>query len=317
VADSPFESISTPEVGIGLESPPEPTSLPDDVLISDEDAGATLVPLPRALDADDDDTRPGDVDGWGRSERMRAIARKLYDPIYRRWFRVEWEGLENIPREGGALLVGNHAGAIPSDAPVIMHGLETELGRPVYGLADNLFRGLPVIGTLWSRTGGVPAHPDNAFRLLHDDQQLVLVFPEGTKATGKLIGDRYRLRRVGRGGFVEIAMRAGVPVVPIAIVGNEEAMPILWKSKGLARLLNVPYAPLTANMFVFGPLGGLVMPFPAKFRLRVLPPVHFEVATNQPRYNRSVVMEQSERIRLSVQDAVHELLQARKSDWFG
>jgi hypothetical protein len=70
-------------------------------------------------------------------------------------------------------------------------------------------------------------------------------------------------------------------------------------------------------MFVFGPLGGLVMPFPAKFRLRVLPPVHFEVATNQPRYNRSVVMEQSERIRLSVQDAVHELLQARKSVWFG
>ena len=163
----------------------------------------------------------------------------------------------------------------------------------------------------------MPAHPDNAFRLLHDEQQLTLVFPEGTKATGKLIGDRYKLRRFGRGGFVEIAMRAGVPVVPIAIVGNEEAMPILWKSKGLAKLLNVPYAPLTANMFVFGPLGGLVMPLPAKFRLRVLPPVHFEVATNQARYNRSVVMEQSERIRAAIQDAVHDMLQARKSVWFG
>jgi 1-acyl-sn-glycerol-3-phosphate acyltransferase len=311
--------MSTPEPGIGLESPPDPTSPVDGPELGRDigDVKGTLVPLPRPVDADDDPSHPGDVDGWGRSERIRRLARKLYDPVYKHWLRVEWEGLEHIPREGGALLIGNHAGAIPSDAPVIMHGLEDELGRPVYGLADNFFRGLPLIGTLWSRAGGVPAHPDNAYRLLHDEQQLVLVFPEGTKATGKLIGDRYKLRRFGRGGFVEIAMRAGVPIVPIAIVGNEEAMPILWKSKSVARLLNVPYAPLTANMLVFGPVGGLVVPFPAKFKLRVLPPVHFDVEANQPRYNRSVVMEHSEAIRASVQDAVHDLLQARKSVWFG
>ena len=112
-----------------------------------------------------------------------------------------------------------HAGAIPADAPAIMHGIETEIGRPVYGLADYFFRTIPVVGTLWSRTGGVPAHPDNAYRILHDQQQLALVFPEGTKATSKTYGDRYRLRRFGRGGFVEIAMRAGVPVIPIAVVG--------------------------------------------------------------------------------------------------
>jgi 1-acyl-sn-glycerol-3-phosphate acyltransferase len=277
-----------------------------------------LVPLPRATaTTQGDGERSGDVDGWGRSERMREVARRLYDPIYRKWFRVEWEGLEHIPRDGGALLVANHAGAIPSDAPVIMHGVETELGRPLYGLAENLFRSIPVLGTLWSRTGGVPAHPDNAFRLLHDEQQLVLVFPEGTKATGKTVGDRYQLRRFGRGGFVEIAMRAGVPVVPIAVIGNEEAMPILAKSKSLAKLLGVPYAPLTANMFLFGPVGGLMMPLPAKFRIRVLPPVHFNVATNQPRYNRSVVMDQSEAIRASIQAVVHELLRQRKSIWFG
>jgi len=279
--------------------------------------GAQLVPLPRAQAPADAARRSGDVDGWGRSERMRSLARRLYDPIYRRWFRAEWEGLEHVPREGGALLVANHGGAIPSDAPVIMHGLESELGRPVYGLADNLFRSLPVIGTLWSRTGGVPAHPDNAFRLLHDEQQLVLVFPEGTKGTGKLVSERYRLRRFGRGGFVEIAMRAGVPVVPIAIVGNEEAMPILAKSRVLAKLLDVPYAPLTANMLLFGPLGGLVVPLPAKFRLRVLPPVHFDVATNQPRYNRSVVMDASEAIRATIQDALYDMLRARRSVWFG
>src|SRR5439155_1426432 len=83
-------------------------------------------------------------------------ARALYDPVYRYWLRAEWEGLEHVPLEGGALLIANHGGAIPSDAPVVMHGIETELLRPVYGLAENLFRALPVIGTLWSRAGGVP-----------------------------------------------------------------------------------------------------------------------------------------------------------------
>lgn len=248
---------------------------------------------------------------------MRALARKLYDPVYRRWFRVEWEGLEHVPREGGALLVGNHAGAIPSDAPVIMHGIETELGRPLYGMADNLFRAVPVIGTLWSRTGGVPAHPDNAYRLLHDEQQLALIFPEGTKGTGKLFRDRYQLRRFGRGGFVETAMRAGVPIVPLAIVGNEEAMPIVYKAGRLARLINIPYFPVTANQFVFGPVLGLMVPLPSKFRIRVLPPVHFDVPPHQERYSRSVVMEQAEQIRDQIQTAVFELLRHRQSVWRG
>ncbi len=146
-----------------------------------------------------DQARRSDVDEWGRSEHMRSIVRRLYDPIYRHWFRVQWEGLEKIPTEGGALLIANHAGAIPADAPAIMHGIESELGRPVYGLADYFFRTLPAVGTMWSRTGGVPAHPDNAFRILHDQQQLALVFPEGTKATSKTYTDRYRLRRFGRG----------------------------------------------------------------------------------------------------------------------
>jgi 1-acyl-sn-glycerol-3-phosphate acyltransferase len=131
------------------------------------------------------------------------------------------------------------------------------------------------------------------------------------------MNERYRLRRFGRGGFVEIAMRSGVPIVPIAIIGNEEAMPIVWKSPLLARLLNVPYAPITANMFVFGPLLGLVVPLPAKFRLRVLPPVYFDVAANQERYNRSVVMDAAEDIRERIQTQVHEMLRARKSVWFG
>lgn len=281
------------------------------------DAGA-LVPVPRPdpEPAPEPGVRTSDVDRWGRSERFRAITRRIFDPIYRHWFRVEWEGLEHVPAEGGALLVANHAGAIPPDAPAIMHGVETELGRPVYGLAENLFRTLPAVGTVWARSGGVAAHPDNAYRLLHDDRQLVLVFPEGTKGSGKHSADRYKLRRFGRGGFVEIAMRAGVPVVPIAFVGAEESMPILYKSNRLARLTGIPYVPLTANMLAFGP-AGLLTYFPAKFRIRVLPPVTFDVQPGQERYSRSRVMEESERIRAMIQDALYDMLRARRSVWFG
>jgi 1-acyl-sn-glycerol-3-phosphate acyltransferase len=297
--------------------PELPTSLPfaPDGLTS---TGRELVPVPRPLNpgVTDLDTRLSDVDGWGRSEHMRQLIRTVYDPIYTHWFRTEWEGLERIPRAGGALLVANHAGAIPSDAPVIMHGIEKELGRAVYGLADYFFRSLPVAGTLWSRGGGVTAHPDNAHRLLHDEGQLVLVFPEGVKGPSKLYKDRYQLRRFGRGGFVETAMRAGVPIVPIAVVGAEESMPVLARSGRLAKFLHLPYAPITANMLALGPLG-LVGYFPAKFKLRVLEPVTFDVPPGQPRYSRSRVMEEAEAIRARIQEALHDMLSERRSVWFG
>jgi 1-acyl-sn-glycerol-3-phosphate acyltransferase len=264
-----------------------------------------------------DDPRRSDVDEWGRSEHMRELLRSVYDPIYRHWFRAEWEGLENIPREGGALLVANHAGAIPSDAPTIMHGVETELGRPVYGLADEFFKKLPLVNVYWQRLGGVVAHPDNAHRLLREQGQLVLIFPEGTKGPGKLYTERYRLRRFGRGGFVQTAMRAGVPIVPIAVVGAEESMPILYKSGALAKLLGVPYFPITANMLVFGPLLGTVTYFPAKFKLRVLPPVRFDEPPDQPRYSRSRIMDESEAIRQQIQDALYDMLRHRASVWRG
>lgn len=261
------------------------------------------------------DPRTGDVDEWGRSERVREFVRRAYDPMYRHWFRAEWEGLDKIPTEGGALIVANHAGAIPSDAPTIMHGIETELGRPLYGLADHFFKSTPVVGTLWSRGGGVVAHPDNAYRLLREQQQLVLVFPEGSKGPGKTFNERYRLRRFGRGGFVEIAMRAGVPIIPIAVVGAEESMPILFKVPSIAKVLGAPYFPVTANM-ALGPLGAFVH-FPAKFKLRVLDPVHFDVEPDQARYSRSRIMDESEAIRQQIQEALFDMLRQRRSVWFG
>jgi 1-acyl-sn-glycerol-3-phosphate acyltransferase len=263
-----------------------------------------------------EDPRRSDVDEWGRSERTRALARAIYDPIYSKWFRAEWDGLEKIPSEGGALLVANHAGAIPSDAPVIMHGIEKELERPVYGLADYFFRTVPVVGTLWARSGGVSARPANAYRLLKEQRQLALVFPEGTKGPSKSYTDRYQLRRFGRGGFVEIAMRAGVPVIPIAVVGSEEAMPVVFRLPTLAKALGVPYVPVTANLLTMGPLGAL-LPFPAKIKLKVLDPIHFDLPADQDRYSKSRVMEEAERIRTLLQESVYDMLRDRRSVWFG
>jgi 1-acyl-sn-glycerol-3-phosphate acyltransferase len=276
--------------------------------------------VPAALEAPSPSERSprlSDVDEWGRSERMRALARMLYGPIYRSWFRAEWEGLENIPATGGALLVANHAAAIPSDAPVIMHGIEEELGRAVYGLADHLFRALPVVGTLWSRVGGVGAHPENAYRLLREQEQLVLVFPEGAKGTGKTFDERYQVRRFGRGGFIEIAMRAGVPIVPIAVVGAEESMPIAFKINALGRLLGLPYFPVTYNQLLFGPLVGSLLYFPAKFRLRVLEPVTFDTAPDLERYSKSRIMDEAENIRVRLQDSLNDMLSRRGSVWSG
>jgi 1-acyl-sn-glycerol-3-phosphate acyltransferase len=294
----------------------------DDEGPADDNPAASLSILPVArpsaapVEPDPDEARRSDVDEWGRSEHMRSVVRRLYDPVYRYWFRVEWEGLEKIPHHGGALLIANHAGAIPSDAPAIMHGIEEELGRPVYGLADYFFRTIPVVGTMWSRTGGVPAHPDNAYRLLHDQHQLALVFPEGTKATSKTYADRYRLRRFGRGGFVEIAMKAGVPVIPIAVVGAEESMPIVFRLNTVAKALKLPYFPVTVNALLMGPIG-YVTYFPVKMKFRVLDPITFDVEPGLERYSRSRVMDEAENIRARLQDALHDMLRERRSIWFG
>ena len=260
--------------------------------------------------------RLSDVDHWGRSQKMRDFTARMYEPIYSKWFRCELEGLEHIPREGGALLVANHAGSLPPDAPSIMHGVEKELGRPVYGMAEYLFRTVPFVGTGWARGGGVSAQTENAHRLLHDEGQLSLVFPEGSKGPGKLYKDRYQLARFGRGGFVQVAMRAGVPIIPIAVVGAEEAMPNIATIPLLAKLTGMPYVPITAQSLLLGPLGAIAY-FPAKFRIRFMPPVTFPDKPNLPRYSKARVMEGADRIRDMIQDELYEMLRERKSVIFG
>ena len=289
----------------------------DKARVLEQAPSAEIVPLPGVgQPAPLDDPRRSDVDEWGRSERFRSVIRTAYEPLYSKWFRVEWEGFDRIPTTGGGLLVANHAGAVPSDAPVIMHGIESRLGRPVYGLADYFFRSVPFVGTMWARGGGVAARPENAERLLKDQGQLALVFPEGEKGPSKLFAERYRLRRFGRGGFVEIAMRAGVPVIPMAIIGTEEAMPVLFQLPAVAKILGTPYFPVTANLLAMGPLG-IVIPFPAKIKIAVLEPITFNVEPGLDRYPRSLVLEEAEKIRSLIQEQVFEMLRHRRNVWMG
>src|SRR5918996_1093249 len=231
------------------------------------------------------------LNDWGRSERVEgAMDRTLVEFFYRYWFRAEVEGIENVPAEGGALLVSNHSGALPPDAAMIAKAIREEhpAARPLYLTVEHFFKGYPGFSMLIPKIGGVAAHPANVHRLLYDERQLVLVFPEGRKGTEKLYKDRYRLRRFGRGGFVEAAMRARAPIVPVAVVGAEESAPVFAQIKPLQRLTGLLYFPITPTFPHFGLLGMLGY-LPAKFIIRFLRPVRTDAMGDEPWEDKGMV----------------------------
>src|SRR5918997_1256573 len=218
------------------------------------------------------------LNDWGRSERVEgALDATIVEFLYRNWFRAEVEGIENVPARGGALLVSNHSGALPPDAAMIGKAIREEhpQPRPLNITVEHFFKGYPGFSMLVSKIGCVPAHPANVHRLLYDEDQLVLVFPEGRKATEKLYKDRYRLRRFGRGGVVEAAMRARAPIVPICVVGAEESAPVFAQVGLMQRLTGLLYFPITPTFPHFGLLG-MAGYLPAKFKLRFLEPIEFD-----------------------------------------
>ena len=280
-----------------------------------DEPGLELRELRRLVPA----AEPGrEVDDWGRSQRVFDLVEPLLDFYYRYWFRVEVEGIENVPSEGGALIVSNHSGALPPDAPMIIQAIKLEhpAPRPVYMLGEDWFKGYPGVSMLTSKMGLVAAHPANAQRLLCDEQRLALVFPEGQKGSRKLYWQRYRLRRFGRGGFVRTAMRAGVPIVPVALIGGEEAMPIFAHVPLLQRLTGLIYFPVNHAFPQFG-LAAALMYLPAKFRIRFLEPVDMSRYGPDDAEDVALVQRLSERIRLRIQEELDDLLLARRSVWFG
>lgn len=276
---------------------------------------ATLRDLRALLPPPDPDRQ---VDDWGRSERVFSLMEPVLNFYYRYWFRVEVEGIENVPAGGGALLASNHSGALPPDAPMIVQAVRNEHfnPRPVYMLGEHWFKGYPGVGMLTNKLGLVAAHPANAHRLLHDEGRLVLVFPEGQKGSRKLYWQRYKLRRFGRGGFVRTALRAGVPIVPVAVMGAEEAMPIFAHVRPLQRLTGLVYFPINHAFPHFGLLAA-AMYLPAKFKIRFLPPVEFEKSGPDAADDVAFVQQTADDIRARIQASLNEMLRQRKSVWFG
>lgn len=203
-----------------------------------------------------------EVDDFGLDEDLlRNVFAPLIKPLYERWFRVQTMGVDRIPVTGPALLVANHSGTIPLDSVIMTYAVATEhpARRLVRNIGADLVYRLPFVGPLARKAGTVVAHEDDALELLRCGK-LVGVFPEGFKGVGKGWRERYRLQRFGRGGFIELALRARVPIVPVAIVGAEEAYPMIGNIKPLASLFGLPYFPVTPTWPLLGPLGAIPLP---------------------------------------------------------
>ncbi len=252
-------------------------------------------------------------DEWGFDEQFAEAVFPAFELLYERWWRVRADGVGNVPSHGRALLVANHAGSLfPFDATMMTMALMKEhpLPRwPRFMVLDWAFL-LPFVSAFIRRCGGVPASPHNATQLLERDE-LVMVFPEGVKGTGKPFSERYRLRRFGRGGFVEIALRTGSPIVPVAVVGSEEIYPMIADSRLLARATGAPFVPITPTFPWLGALG--LVPLPSRWRIEFCEPIDVSDHGPEAAEDRRIVFDLSEQIRETIQEKLYENLIKRGS----
>jgi 1-acyl-sn-glycerol-3-phosphate acyltransferase len=251
-------------------------------------------------------------DEWGFDEEFALGLRPFLDFMYDRWWRVQTTGIENVPAAGRALLVANHAGILPWDGTMMSLAILRSHPQPRYPrflVLDWAFT-LPFVSIVMRKVGGVVASPYNAARLLEQDE-LVAVFPEGAKGAGKPFSERYRLQRFGRGGFVEIALRAGAPMIPVAVVGSEEIYPKIGESGLLARVTGAPYFPITPTFPWLGLLGAV--PFPSKWRIEFGRPIPTAGYGPDAADDRATVFELSEHVRDEIQRMVYENLVKRGS----
>ncbi|QBI20321.1 acyltransferase family protein [Egibacter rhizosphaerae] len=256
------------------------------------------------------------VDEYGFDRELtEEVLLPLARPLYQRWWRVRTLGAEHVPDDTGALLVGNHAGTVPWDAIMVKVALldDHPEGRHLRELAADLALRVPVVGPLARKSGNTLARDDDAIRLLRSGE-LVGVWPEGFKGVGKHYRDRYKLQRFGRGGFVEIALRAQAPIVPTAIVGSEEIYPIVANVRWLARLLGLPYFPITWQFPWLGPLG--LVPLPSKWIIEFGEPIDTTAYGPEAADDPMTVLELSDRVRDTVQQMLYRTLLGRRSIFF-
>jgi 1-acyl-sn-glycerol-3-phosphate acyltransferase len=257
-----------------------------------------------------------EVDEFGFDEQLTdTVLLPLLRPLYRRWFRVEVRGIENIPAAGAALIVANHSGTIPLDSlmtEVAVHD-EHPSHRHLRTLGADLVFQLPFVADVARKNGTTLACNEDTERLLAAGE-LVGVWPEGFKGIGKPFSERYKLQRFGRGGFVSAAIRAKAPIVPCSIVGAEETYPMIANLATLARMIGVPYVPITPTFPWLGPLG--LIPLPAKWIIEFGEPIatdgHGDGAADDP----MLVFELTDRVRETIQQTLYALLVRRTSTFF-
>lgn len=231
-------------------------------------------------------------------------------PIARKWFRVEVRGAENIPTEGGALVVSNHSGTVPMDGMMTAVSIHDLTGRHLRPLGADLVFKLPIVGEMARKGGATLACNDDAERMLSSGE-LVGVWPEGFKGIGKPYSERYKLQRFGRGGFVSAAMRTGVPIIPCSVVGAEEIYPLVGNIPSLARLLGVPYIPITPLFPLLGPLG--LVPLPSKWLIEFGEPIRTDSYDEGAADDPMLVFNVTDQVRETIQQTLYTLLMQRRS----
>ena len=251
------------------------------------------------------------VDDFGFDAQWTESFITVFKSLYRDYWRVESVGVEHVPPTGRALLVANHAGVLPWDGTMIKTAVYTEHSHPrhVRALVASQFMGMPVMSWFLRRTGQAVGHPDDTRRLLERDE-LVLVFPEGTRGTGKSFRDRYRLRRFGRGGFVATAIRARAPIIPVSVVGSEEIYPMVGDLRPVARLLGLPYFPVTPFWPWLGPLG--MVPLPSKWRIQFHAPIDVSELSLKDADDQHQVMALADEVRDTIQRGIYDNLKLRR-----
>jgi 1-acyl-sn-glycerol-3-phosphate acyltransferase len=256
------------------------------------------------------------VDEFGYDPELSdKVLLAAFRPLYKRWFRVETRGLENMPDTGGALLVANHSGTIAVDAVMTQLALldEHPAHRPLRLLGANLVFSTPVVSEFARKTGATLACNEDAERMLSAGE-VVGVWPEGFKGVGKPYSERYKLQRFGRGGFVSAALRTQVPIIPVSIVGAEEIYPIIGNAKTLARLLGLPYFPITPTFPLLGPLGAI--PFPSKWIIEFGEPIRTDVFDGHAADDPMLVFNLTDQVRETIQHTLYKLLMQRRSVFF-
>jgi 1-acyl-sn-glycerol-3-phosphate acyltransferase len=256
------------------------------------------------------------VDEFGFDPELTdKVLLALLRPLYQKWFRVETRGLENVPDTGGALVVANHSGTIALDSVMTQIALldHHPSRRPLRMLGANLVFQTPVVAEFARKTGSTLACNADAERLLSRGE-LVGVWPEGFKGIGKPFSERYKLQRFGRGGFVSAALRTKVPIIPVSIVGAEEIFPILGNAKTLARLLGLPYFPLTLTFPWLGPLG--LVPLPSKWIIEFGEPISTEAYPAAAADDPMLVFNLTDQVRETIQHTLYKLLMQRRSVFF-